>query len=181
MCSCLGVNGNESQCRRRYCLKCITSVSHSTHSLNILNENQHHVQMMLVVSIFDSMAIPLQLERYFLLGHHNQGDVDVGHSPMSNIPMIPQKSPSSSSVITVMMMFGRMTMSGIPLHSHLSAGSTVYTLPPLAPCSNTAILPSSHALQGCCIALDCITLDRGHSGSSQERTPDQSDLTSSAV
>ena len=60
MCSCLGVNGNESWCRRRYCLKCITSVSHSTHSLNILNENQHHVQMMLVVSIFDSMAIPLQ-------------------------------------------------------------------------------------------------------------------------
>ena len=53
--------------------------------------------------------------------------------------------------------------------------------PPLAPCSNTAILPSSHALQGCCIALDCITLESGHSGSSQERTPDQSDLTSCAV
>ena len=68
-------------------------------------------------------------------------------------------------------------MSGIPLHSQLSAGSTVARHPPLQDCI------SIHALQGYCIALSCIALHwialhwTGHGASYQERTPDQSDLT----
>ena len=138
----------------------------STLSVNILNENGHHLQMRMkmksVVGVFDNVTIPIQLKRYLYHPHpyHYQDDGNAGDSttnrmPMSNTPLShdhhhpchyddigeDDNERNTSAFSVECWLYSRTPPSTPRLH--------------FDPCITRLL----HCIKLHCIALDCITLD----------------------